>query len=335
MSVGQREQYFFGHGKLLLSGEYFVLDGAHALALPTRLGQSLTVRYRKTFAPKLIWKSFDVEGHKWFEAEMELWQFNSINQETNETLEVLRKILQEARVLNPHFLREEVEVTVETKLDFPVDWGLGSSSSLIYNIAQWAYVSPFELAFRTLGGSGYDIACAQSLGPIMYQKKVEGPSWRQVNFNPAFASSIYFVSLGKKAYTSEALAYYKKAEIKDKERIINIISHLTDEIITAQTLGEFESLLLTHEKCVSDALQLQRMQDLYFSDYWGVVKSLGAWGGDFVLVTSDRGQAETASYFREKGFSNLIPYADLIGNYMTKPSPFYLPNSISNETLLQ
>jgi len=37
-------QSFYGNGKLLLSAEYFVLDGAVALALPTKLGQSLHVQ---------------------------------------------------------------------------------------------------------------------------------------------------------------------------------------------------------------------------------------------------------------------------------------------------
>ena len=35
---------FYSHGKLLLTGEYLVLDGALALAVPCKLGQSLTVR---------------------------------------------------------------------------------------------------------------------------------------------------------------------------------------------------------------------------------------------------------------------------------------------------
>ncbi len=34
---------FRSNGKLLLTAEYLVLDGARAIALPTKLGQSLTV----------------------------------------------------------------------------------------------------------------------------------------------------------------------------------------------------------------------------------------------------------------------------------------------------
>ncbi len=35
--------FFSAHGKLLLSGEYFVLDGALGLALPANYGQHLAL----------------------------------------------------------------------------------------------------------------------------------------------------------------------------------------------------------------------------------------------------------------------------------------------------
>jgi len=51
---------FYSNGKLLLTGEYVVLDGALSLAIPTQFGQSLTVK--EINAPKLIWKSLDKNG---------------------------------------------------------------------------------------------------------------------------------------------------------------------------------------------------------------------------------------------------------------------------------
>ena len=57
-----------------------------------------------------------------------------------------------------------------------------------------------------------------------------------------------------------------------------------------------------------------RVKELYFSDFWGQIKSLGAWGGDLVLVTSNRGLEETAEYFKSKGFNSLLSYGDLILN---------------------
>ncbi len=62
-------------------------------------------------------------------------------------------------------------------------------------------------------------------------------------------------------------------------------------------LKEFENCLYEHERVVSNALDMPRVKDRLFSDYWGAVKSLGAWGGDFVMVTSDRSREETKEYF--------------------------------------
>ena len=37
------KQTFYSNGKLLLTGEYLVLNGAVALAIPTKFGQTLTI----------------------------------------------------------------------------------------------------------------------------------------------------------------------------------------------------------------------------------------------------------------------------------------------------
>ena len=42
---------FYSHGKFLLTGEYLVLKGALALALPLKLGQSMTVETVCTPSP--------------------------------------------------------------------------------------------------------------------------------------------------------------------------------------------------------------------------------------------------------------------------------------------
>ncbi len=124
------EQYFYGHGKLLLSGEYFVLDGARALALPTTVGQSMRVKYRPSYQPTLNWKSYDHAGKIWFESDFEFWHFDPIKKQDNATQDILKNVLCAVRKQNPHFLRDDMDVLVETKIEFPLDWGLGSSSSI-------------------------------------------------------------------------------------------------------------------------------------------------------------------------------------------------------------
>jgi len=306
-----REQYFYGHGKLLLTCEYFVIDGAKSLALPTNVGQTLSVKNQASYDPKLYWKSYDYNGNVWFEASYELWRFKSFDNSSEES-KVLQQILKVARKLNPHFLRDEVDIFVETHVEFPLKWGLGSSSSLIYNIAQWAYVSPFELASKTMGGSGYDIACAQSMGPITFERKNNIPKWESVRFDPIFKDKIFFVYLEKKQKTKDAVDYYKNLQIPNKNIVLENLSTISEKMLNCFDLKEFDQLIFEHENIVSSSLNLTKVQDELFSDYWGAIKSLGAWGGDFVMVTSDRSVQETKDYFNKRGYTTFINYDEII-----------------------
>jgi mevalonate kinase len=307
-----QDQFFYGHGKLLLSGEYFVMDGALAIALPTTVGQSMRVKYRQSYQPVLNWKSIDHTGKVWFESNYEFWHFNPIKNQENVKQDFVHQILKAVRLQNPHFLRDDLDVFVETKIEFPLEWGLGSSSTFLYNVAQWAYVSPFELLNKTIGGSGYDIACAQALGPIKFQKLDNKPQWENISFNPSFKDSLYFVYLGKKQSSENEVKKYNETNIQGKNSIVADISHLSLEMVSCQSLNHFNKIIKSHEDIISSALRYEKVKDKYFSNFWGEVKSLGAWGGDFALVTSDRSPSETRDYFFEKGFSTIIPFSEIV-----------------------
>mgnify|MGYP001380586037 CR=1 FL=1 len=182
---------FFSSGKLLITSEYAVIDGACALALPTKLGQSMMVIDHKE--PDIHWIAKDVTGNIWFEDHFRVSDFKSTLQ-TNETASRLRKILLVARELNPDFLVNPTGFIVETQLDFPKDWGLGSSSTLVNNVAKWANVNPFYIQQKVFGGSGYDIACAEKYNPITYQIIDQKPKVADVNFKPSFHKHLFFVS---------------------------------------------------------------------------------------------------------------------------------------------
>jgi len=307
-----RDQFFYGHGKLLLSGEYFVLDGAEALALPTTVGQSMTVKYRQSYQPILNWKSIDHAGNVWFESAFDFWHFKPIRPQGNPTEKFIQEALCAVRLQNPHFLRDDLDVVVETKIEFPLEWGLGSSSSFMYNVAQWAYVSPFELLKKTIGGSGYDVACAQAMGPITFKRNDGKPQWEASSFNPKFKDQIFFVYLGQKQNSEIEVIKYQEMIIPHKAQVISEISQLTREMIYANDLVTFDKVIKAHEEIVSRALGYSKVKDLHFSDFWGEVKSLGAWGGDFAMVTTSCGPAETRSYFENKGFNTVIPFSEII-----------------------
>ncbi|AYF44467.1 MULTISPECIES: GYDIA family GHMP kinase [unclassified Halobacteriovorax] len=311
LELPKNGQLYFGHGKLLLSGEYFVLDGAKALGLPTTVGQSLRVQYSSSFDPKLYWKSYDPAGKLWFEVTFEFWHFNILNDNPTKEMIVLQQMLRQARRQNKHFLRDGVDVHVVTQLGFPLEWGLGSSSTLIHNIADWAMISPFELAFNTLGGSGYDIACAQSEEPIIYQKGGEGPNWSPIEFNPSFKNNLYFIYLGHKKNSRDAIEYYNELRPHSPE-IINTISELSMQMATANTQEEFNFLIRAHEDIVSSHLKLSPIKKEAFSDFDGEIKSLGAWGGDFILASSNGPRKYVKNYFDQKGLKVCIPYRELI-----------------------
>jgi mevalonate kinase len=305
------DQYYYGHGKLLLTGEYFLLDGAKGLALPTTVGQSMGVRYSQSFDPKLTWKSFDVNGNLWLEGHFEFWHFNILDENPAPELLFLQKLLRESRFQNKHFLRDGQDVYVETRLGFPLDWGLGSSSTLIYNVAQWAYVSPFELQFKTHGGSGYDIACAQSDGPIMYELSEQQPKWGPVSFYPKFHKDLFFVYLGAKKDSREAIDYFNSKRPFPKD-VVREVTALTREMLEVEDILSFENILSSHEKLLSSQLGLPSVKEERFPDFSGEVKSLGAWGGDFVLVTCQDGHEAAKEYFGKKGLDVVIPFEELI-----------------------
>ncbi|WP_321540039.1 GYDIA family GHMP kinase [Flavobacterium piscinae] len=156
------KQTFYSNGKLLLTGEYVVLDGALALALPTKFGQNLIVE--PISSEQILWKSFDQDGSVWFEDEFSFDEiihkpFDAENSVRNTLLEILHEAFQ----MQPDFLFHKNGFNIQTNLTFPKNWGLGTSSTLINNIGQWLNIDAFELLNRSFGGSGYDIACAKKI----------------------------------------------------------------------------------------------------------------------------------------------------------------------------
>jgi mevalonate kinase len=305
---------FYSNGKLLLTGEYFVLDGAKALAVPTSYGQDLVVEPINT--PQLIWNSYSNENQCWLEVILDVPKirlnsatFEAEKEGGNDKLaENLVEILLQIRKLNPSFLNSKKGFSVKTKLTFPIYWGLGTSSTLINNLSYFAGVNPYELLQNTFGGSGYDIACAQNDTPILFTRNGIEPIVKQVIFDPEFKEQLYFVYLNKKQNSREGIEQYQKY-CKGLTSQLSDISTLTETFITCKRLRDFEKAINEHEKIVSKTIHLKRVQELLFSDYFGQTKSLGAWGGDFILAT---GNEDTPTYFKQKGFSTVIPYKEMV-----------------------
>lgn len=286
-----------------------MLDGAKALALPTSYGQSMTIKNSR--GSDLVWVAFDMKGSTWFKSHISLYDFSAVDTTDEAVSKKLQKLLKNCVRLNSEFLSKWNGFKVETKLTFPRNWGLGSSSTLYCNLAEWADVNPLELYFKVDSGSGYDVACGMAQSPIIYICSDEEVGYTPIDFAPAYADSLYFVHLGQKQDSEEGIKDYLK-KVKSKKSLVETISGLTEEVLAAKKLTDFESAIAKHENVISEALGYDKVQDKHFNDYWGQTKSLGAWGGDFILATSTKSESATKQYFADKGMDTCIGYRDMI-----------------------
>ncbi|MEY8781945.1 GYDIA family GHMP kinase [Allomuricauda sp. XS_ASV26] len=300
------EKEFYSNGKLLLSGEYAILDGALGLAIPTSYGQSLQVT--PNTSGFLDWTSLDLNKNVWFSAQLDLTNLNVVATSDKSMANTLKTLLLEANAQNPLLLTDSEGFKIETHLTFPRNWGLGTSSTLINNLAQWARVDAYQLLWNAFGGSGYDIACAQTNSPLVYQLKNNKPKVESIAFDPYFKESLYFVHLNQKQSSKKAIANYREQQF-DTSELVKKITDLTRATIGATTLSDFELLMDRHETVLSAILKMTPVKERLFPDYYGTIKSLGAWGGDFILATGDE---KSISYFKSKGYNTVIPYSKMV-----------------------
>lgn len=291
----------------MLTGEYAVLDGATALAIPTKLGQRMVVK--NTRGSDLLWKSYDNKGDNWFSADFAIMDFSSSKTTDPAISKMLNRIFRGAINLNSEFLSKWNGFKVETFLEFPRNWGLGSSSTLVHLVAQWAEVHPLQLYYKVFNGSGYDVACAGADGPISFMATDDEVSYTPLTWNPSFADKLFFIHLNEKADSQLAVEdYFKK--VKSRNKLAKEIDKITQDVITVSSLSNFEELIEKHESILSKGLNRPTVRQERFEDFDGGMKSLGAWGGDFILACGK--EEKIKSYFSAKGFDTVIPYSDMI-----------------------
>ena len=301
---------YHANGKLLITGEYLVLKGALALAVPLNKGQSLTVRAYKE--PGLNWRAETLEG-LWFEVKFDeqLMILESTDYKKSENLQLmLRKAIEQ----NPSIQDKLNYSSVITQLEFDVNWGWGSSSTLLHLLEKWLEIDPYRLMDESIGGSGYDIACAAADQPIYYRRsKGEQPQITAVPFHPPFIQQLGIVYLNKKQNSSTQVKSFLETAT-DNQDLIKEISALSHEFTTEHEIDSFMNLMQQHEKIISKATGLTPVQELLFPDYKGAIKSLGAWGGDFALFLSEKSFSSNKQWFQSKGYPVVMPFEEVIIN---------------------
>lgn len=297
-------QIYYSNGKLLLTGEYLVLAGALALAIPTKQGQSLEIKATEDV-------SFNWESKVLNESMLKLnsitGEYADIASNKPEYASYLLNVLKAAQELSPDFnLRS---VSAYAQINFNTAWGLGSSSSLISNVADWAGVDPFELHFKVSDGSGYDVACAKAKRPVLYMVVGKSPTYTEIDFNPYFKDQLYFVYLGAKQDSAGEVAKFRKKTPNASD--IQSMNELTNEIATSVDLNSFNYLIREHERLMSGILGMKTLKSDRFSHFDGEMKSLGAWGGDFALVTFKHGRQALQKEIEKKGLTTLFAYEEM------------------------
>ena len=298
---------FYSNGKLLITGEYFVLNGALSLALPTVYGQYLEINYNDSNIIK--WTSYNNNKEIWFKCEIDKDNLDILYSSSKEISRIIKELISYIREKETNFLKSNGS-TINTQLTFDKNWGLGSSSTLISNISKLSGVDPYELNNKFFNGSGYDIACAESNRSLLYRLYDGKREIKKIHFNPSFKDKLYFVYLNKKQNSLNEIINFK--ERVNSEIGISEISEITKRIIICKDQSEFNKLIREHENIISKLISKKKIKDKIFNDFNGEVKSLGAWGGDFILASSN--ESETKKYFRNKGFNFIFEFDKVILN---------------------
>jgi mevalonate kinase len=305
------EDIYFSNGNLLISGEYFVLTGAKALAIPLKYGQQMNVKPIEDNKKIIHWEAYELDN-PWFKAIFHSDNLEIIYSNHQEKAVWLQNVLRNI-FKNSEIIDENKSYNVLCFIHFSANWGWGSSSSLICNLASWAKIDPFVLNKNISRGSGYDIAASLSQSPVFYQIIDNKPEIIPARFNPDFHDSIYFVHLGTKQNTAESIEMNLKAIVRNKT-LVKVISELTEKMAGENNPDEFIRYVDEHEKVISTTLKMTTIKEKFFSDFDGGIKSLGSWGGDFIMAVSHHTDSYIMKYFKNKGLETVFKFDEIIKN---------------------
>jgi mevalonate kinase len=290
------------HGKLLLTSEYAITQGAQGLAVPAKYGQNLN--YISSDTNEYIrWEARGENGKTWFWVEFDL-DFKIIN---TSDLRVASTLIKHLNIIRGKTAILDQPGVFTTTLDFPKEWGLGTSSTLMSLLAQCAEVDALSVFRVAHGGSGYDLACATAQTPIIYQLEGRTPVVKTASINFDFSDDIGFVYSGNKQLTSESLDLVEKKPFQQHQ--IKRFDDLTHAFLHSSSMLELEEVIIEHETLISEHLNIPKIKETILSGFPGQAKSLGGWGGDFVMVTRLNA---SKNWLRDHGFKVVFPFRDLI-----------------------
>jgi hypothetical protein len=300
---------YYSKGKLLISGEYLVLQGAKALSVPLKFGQAMKVT--ETPDPGVIlWETY-VLDKRWFRAEFHGRELEIRDASNSRKAFFIRQLLKAGLKYQPSFFSGKEGCCIQNRINFDLEWGLGSSSSLVSNLANWFDVDLYRYYRESFDGSGFDVFSARADTPVIYQLVGDVPVVEKTKLHPSVTEHLYFVYLGQKQDSQESVRLFKESAIPDPD-LIRAVSDLTVAMIGAEDPEYFTELMRQHERLVSGILGRPTARQLMFSGFKGEIKSLGAWGGDFIMVCTFLSPDEVRSYFKEQKLDVVFSWNDIV-----------------------
>lgn len=289
----------------MLTSEYFAIDGALVLAVPTKLGQEFFFEENDDEKSLIFWEAYH-QNKLWLKAVIDYKNWQIVEANIISSAEFILNTLKNVQSLSETKFKSTNSYHLKTNLQFPSNYGLGSSSTLMNNLAEWSEIDPFYLNTISLGGSGYDIAVAKEKSAVLYQNKPE-IKYEKVDFNPPFKNELIFIHLNQKQDSREGINLYKSKT--KSQKLVDEFSNLTRNILLCDELETFSELMFIHEHKIADFLEITTVKDQFFQDCPIFVKSLGAWGGDFVMSAKFEGFKD---YFWGKGFTTIFEWNEII-----------------------
>lgn len=290
-------------GKLMLFGEYLVLRGAKCLAIPLNVGQNLEVLPYEQEG--ILWQSFEKDT-LWleilFSSELEIVKSN--DQEKAEIVQNLLRLIQSENPRSPIN-----HVYFKFTIQFNREFGFGTSSTLISLLSQWSGVNPYFLLEKSFNGSGYDIAAATAKKPFIYT--IKDTQINSFDLSKTITDQLLFVYLGEKQTSATEISKFSSIQTNDTQ--IEQMNQLVKKVSACKDIEEWEKLMIASESFMSSILAIPPIKEKLFNDYPYAIKSLGAWGGDFVMATC-RNVVEAKAYFSQKGKHVLVTFNDIIAN---------------------
>ena len=112
-------------------------------------------------------------------------------------------------------------------------------------------------------------------------------------------------------HSKDAAAPLRPRKMRNTFEKMEKVNGLTLSFLADITLDDFQDLMKQHEAFIATLINTTPIQKRLFNDYPGAIKSLGAWGGDFILAC---GAVDTPNYFAQKGYNTCLTFQTLIDN---------------------